>query len=51
MYWTLIGLPNIVGKELFVRGLPDGTDEKHVKKFFKKQSIDVESIKMIENKK
>lgn len=41
----------VLGSELFVKGLPDGIEEKKLKKFFTKHSVDVESIKLLVGRK
>jgi len=40
----------LLGKELFVRGIPEGIKEKHVIKFFKKNGITVESVEVANGK-
>jgi len=47
-----IGLVNkiFLGKELFIRGIPEGLKEKHMINFFKKNGISVESVQLPDNK-
>ena len=40
----------ILGKELFIKGLPSNTTEAHLEKFFKKAGIAVESVNLFANK-
>jgi len=35
-----------LGKELFIRGVPEELEEKHMIKFFKKNGIAVESVRL-----
>jgi len=44
----LFALP--LGKDLFIRGITEGLEEKHVIKFFKKEGIAVESVKFANGK-
>jgi len=39
-----------LGKDLFIRGVPEGLEEKHMVKFFKKNGIAVESVKFANGK-
>lgn len=39
-----------LGSELFVKGIPEGVQEKKLTNFFKKQDIKFESLKLLDRK-
>jgi len=39
-----------LGKELFIRGVPEGLEEKQMIKFFKKNGIAAESVQLANGK-
>jgi len=43
-------LNEILGKEVFIRGMPTEIEEKHMIKFFKKNGIAVESVELAHGK-
>jgi len=40
----------ILGRELFIRGVPAELKEKHMINFFKKNGVAVESVQLIDGK-